>query len=455
MRRNLAALLLMAYAPVFGQEGQLQSNFRREANEIKKNCPKTFGCLETMFTGEPMKIAVGSIAPGNGVGFGPAFVYDKNFTRVRLNTNADAVATMNGSWRAGVYLKAILTPNDKIGITTKRPKPGAAPQIESLPVPEFNFYAQATSLNKLSYYGEGPFSSRQSLAFYGMTETVTGANVIYPIFGNSGVSLFGELNGRFLSLRGRHGDKSPSIEQLYTEVSAPGLLRQPGYLQAGEGIRFDRGFAGARLNLQYRLTFQEFVAGSGPYSFRRLNIDALHEFPLYRNQRRLVTSGSDAVGPDQSPDRLKTARYNTRNLEGSVTLRALLTESYIPKGNVVPFYYQPTLGGTDINGAHALPSYPDYRFRAPNVLLFRGTFEHSIWGPLGGLFTADYGRVALTHGDLAFNHFRHSYGVGVTIRAGGLPAVSLVFAFGGKEGTHTIADISPALLGSTARPSLY
>ena len=35
----------------------------------------------------------------------------------------------------------------------------------------------------------------------------------------------------------------------------------------------------------------------------------------------------------------------------------------------MPFYLQPTLGGSDINGERRLASFNDYFFRAPNVLL--------------------------------------------------------------------------------------
>jgi hypothetical protein len=41
----------------------------------------------------------------------------------------------------------------------------------------------------------------------------------------------------------------------------------------------------------------------------------------------------------------------------------------------------------------ALGSYQDYRFRAPNLLLFEETFEHSIWGPFGVKFMGDQGRL--------------------------------------------------------------
>jgi hypothetical protein len=102
-----------------------------------------------------------------------------------------------------------------------------------------------------------------------------------------------------------------------------------------------------------------------------------------------------------------------------------------------------------------LPSYPDYRFRAPNLLLFRASIEHSIWGPIGAMFMADTGKVGLTRGELGFDHFRHSYGAGLTFRAGGFPFVQVLFAWGGGEGTHPIAAIAPGILGGGARPPLF
>ena len=72
-----------------------------------------------------------------------------------------------------------------------------------------------------------------------------------------------------------------------------------------------------------------------------------------------------------------------------------------PGGNVVPFYFQPTLGGSDINGNPSLSSYQDYRFRAPDVMFLRESFEHSIWNlPIGFTLMADEGKVALTRGGL-------------------------------------------------------
>jgi hypothetical protein len=264
------------------------------------------------------------------------------------------------------------------------------------------------------------------------------------------------VNGRFVNLRGNHGESTPSIETVFTEATAPGLATQPAFVQLGEGVRLEPTLLNDHLQINYLAQFQQYVAPSdGHYSFRRYTFDLDHTIPLYHN------AGSYGAKPTNGPDDCAAALGATkcsaiqRNREGSVEVRLFITESIASAGSVVPFYFQPNMGGSDINGNSWLSSYNDYRFRAPNALLLRESFEHSIWGPIGFAFSSDQGKVALARNDVAFNHLAHSFSVGVTLRAGGLPALSLAFAWGGPEGTHTIAGVNTSLLGGSTRPSLF
>ena len=133
----------------------------------------------------------------------------------------------------------------------------------------------------------------------------------------------------------------------------------------------------------------------------------------------------------------------------------LLTESIADAGSVVPFYFQPTLGGSDINGNSYLPSFNDYRFRAPNLFLIRESIEHSIWGPFGFNFVADQGKVAMTRSDVNFSNLTYSFAGGFTIRAGGMPLVYFLFAWGGGGSGHNIVSVDTSLLGGSTRPSLF
>lgn len=456
MRQTSLIFFLLLASSAQAQESQLQADFRHEKEALRNDCSFSFkglgSCAYDLFTDHPMHIALGSIAPQNGMGVGLAFLthWTPN-ERWRLSWNADAVGSSNASWRAGVYMKAVYIPREKIIVVNAPP---TTPLVHEYPV--FNAYAQAISLNTLTYFGLGPSTSDVNRSYFGMRETITGVNAIVPVYSRLKVSLFGEVNGRFVELRGSHGQSSPSIEQLYTEATAPGLINQPPFVQFGEGIRLRPAFLADHIQLNYSGTFQQYLApGKSLYSFRRYTIDLSHQFPLYRTMRSQIPK--DFNGPDDCSEDASSHKCPgiTRNLEGSIGLRMLIIGSISSAGHVVPFYFQPTLGGSDVNGSLSLSSYQDYRFRGPSVFLLRGSFEHSIYGPLGFAFMADEGKVTQTRGDIGFQHLSHSFSAGLTLRAGGFPQVSFLFAWGGHEGTHTTANINPALLGGTPRPSLY
>jgi len=465
--RWICVFILWLGPSAFGQENQLQADFRREGEHFKENCG-TFSfkviasCGQELVTDHPLHMALGSIAPQNGFGFGLAFVTHYTPSESwRLSWNADAVGATSGSWRAGAYMKIIHTPVVKIQPVA--PQPGKPPKSNLAVHPNtvFNLYAQTISLQKLFFFGLGPGTLTTDRSVFGMRQTIVGGNVIKPLtewqaISGLNISLLGEINGRFANLRGNHDESSPSIEQIYSEATAPGLTTQPGFLQLGEGVRLKPILFSDHLQLNYLVNLQQFFAPSNStYSFRRWTVDLNHDFPLYRNSR--PAQPKDTNGPDECAQAVgaQSCPSISRNREGAISFRLLISESAASAGSVVPFYLQPTLGGSDINGNPSLSSFQDYRFRAPNLLLLRESIEHSIWGPIGATFMADEGKVALTRGDVDFQNLDHSFAAGLTLRAGGFPQVFVLFAWGGGEGHHTIVNMNTSLLGGSARPSLF
>ena len=462
LRPRVLALLVATGALLHAQQSQLAADFAHEAKDFSESCTGSFfkaaaGCAQDLFTDHPLHIGIGNLAPGNGVAAGPAFVaHHTPNERWRLSWNADAVAAGNQSWRAGLYMKAIYIPRIQITPVLQPAPATTAPRKPDLVVqyPVINAYVQSATLNTLEVYGLGPASSTLGQAQYGMRETIAGANVLWPVFPRWSLSLFGELNGRFVSLRNTATGSTPSLEQNYTEGTLPGLTSQPGVLQAGFGIRLQPALIRDYLHLNYALTVQQFAAPGSNDSFTRFTADLGHDFPFYGKvfpfERRVFNGPNEcAASPGGRCPPIVRDRW------GSFGLRLLISESFVPSGNVVPFYFQPTLGGSDINGAQWLASYNDYRFRAPNVIVARASFEHAIWGPFGFQFLVDEGKVALHPGDLGFNHLAHTYAAGLTLRAGGFPQVSFLFAWGGQKTTHTLVSMDAALLGGSARPSLF
>lgn len=470
--RWVVIVLGLASSLAWAQESALHAELRHEGERVSDACGKfSFKaipmCGYALFTDHPFHIAAGSMPPQNGFGLGAAFVWTENTHNWRMSWNADAVGAFSGAWRTGVYMQMVHTPHPaKPPIRVVRPTPGqpptqpAPPPRFTHPYTVFNLYAQAISLNTVNYFGLGNGTTLAGASVFGMRETIVGGNATKPIFEWPAVrwlnpSLFGEINGRFVDLRPDRGQSVPSIETRYTEATAPGLTNQPGFLQLGEGLRI-KPVIGDHFELNYAGKFQQFVAPSNShYSFLRWTVDLNHTYYIY-SYSQTAPKYPQGLGPDAcntGTDKCPEIPH-TRNLNGSIGVRILLSESPTSGTSVVPFFFQQTLGGSDINNAMSLASYQDYRFRAPNLLLLQEKFEHSIWGPFGATFMADQGRVALTRSDIGFSHLKHSFAAGLTLRAGAFPMVYLMFAWGGSEGHHNVLNMNTALLGASSRPLL-
>ena len=263
-----APLAAQTPAPTTQNESAFHAELRREGERLKETCSELNlkqigGCAVALATDHPLHVSFGTLAPQNGVGFGPALVMhhtpNENW---RLNWSADFAGAFSGGWRTGAYLKIVRT---AVEAPTLSGGGTAGSSVAIHPYPVIDAYAQTISLPKLTYFGVGPETSRAGKSFYGMRETIVGAAVTYPITGGENfqrlnLSALGEINGRLVDIRPSHESGAPSIEELYSEATAPGLTNQPGFTQFAEGVRFKPSLAGGWLQLNYVTKLQQFVA---------------------------------------------------------------------------------------------------------------------------------------------------------------------------------------------------
>jgi hypothetical protein len=467
----MAALSALAVALVVGSanaafaqdETRIGAEFRRETEEVRENCAaitKLTGCAMTIATGHPLHVAFGTIAPGNGVAIGAAFgtSYAPNESW-RVTWSGDGVAAFGGSWRAGAYAKFIHTPNDVITVVTSPANVPAPGTLAVRPSAVIGLFAQTTSLQRMHFFGSGPNSARDQLTVFGMRQSVIGASLVAPLSNARAarvvnLAVVGEASGRFVDLRDGVESGVPTTAAIFDDLAAPGLMSRAGFLQLGEGVRISPSLAGDHVRLNYLALAQQFLTSSkDASSFRRYRLDLRHEIPLYGHssgaQSRDFNSPNDcgsSPGANKCPA-ISHDRY------GTLTARILFVTSAAGTGKQVPIYFQPTLGGSDVNGQATLASYDDSRFRAPNVLLFQQTFEMSVWRMIGAWLQTDEGTVGMARSDLS-SSFKHSVSVGLTVRAGGFPMMVVSYATGGPEGHHITATISTSLLGGSSRPPL-
>jgi hemolysin activation/secretion protein len=103
----------------------------------------------------------------------------------------------------------------------------------------------------------------------------------------------------------------------------------------------------------------------------------------------------------------------------------------------VPFYFQPTIGGsTTVRG------FADYRFRDEKAMYMNVEYRWEAFSGLDMALFSDWGKVATADEDLDFNDLKHGYGIGFRFNT----YKNVFFRFdiggGGGEGVHYFVKYS-------------
>ena len=192
----------------------------------------------------------------------------------------------------------------------------------------------------------------------------------------------------------------PSTETRFDESTLPGLTAQPDFLRTDVGAAFElrdnplHPHAGGR----YAVTLSTYDDRTlGAYAFRSVTMDAQHYVPL-PNKYRVIALHTQVVMTDASA------------------------------GQQVPFYYQPTLGGSQ-----ELRGFREFRFRDQNSLAMSAEYRWEASWMLDAAVFVDAGKVAATRGDLNLRDLATSYGVGLRIHSNSAFVARLDLAFS-REG---------------------
>ena len=194
----------------------------------------------------------------------------------------------------------------------------------------------------------------------------------------------------------------PSTEQLFTEAQAPALGRQPDYYHFGTFAQFDYRdnpddphYGGNYLFQWTRYQDRDF----GRFSFRRFDVELQQFFGLAQERATLA-------------------------------LRALATFTARGQGQEVPFFMQPTVGGSG-----GLRGFHQYRFRDRNALVLNAEARVPLNGFLDGVAFADVGKVFRQPGALGLRGMAPSAGLGARLKLGTRVFVGLDAGFS-REGAR-------------------
>lgn len=186
----------------------------------------------------------------------------------------------------------------------------------------------------------------------------------------------------------------PSVEEVYTPDTLPGLGASPTYLHAQGGAAFDWRPAAsyARRGGAYGVTMNDFVDRDGEFGFRRVDYEAIQHVPILRDTWVL-------------------------------SLRGRVETTYGKEGEEIPFFMLPALGG-----GSTLRGFSSWRFRDRHSLLLQAE-----WRVLANRFLDmavfyDAGKVVARRSDLDLDGLKKDFGIGFRFHGPTMTALRIELA---------------------------
>jgi hypothetical protein len=221
---------------------------------------------------------------------------------------------------------------------------------------------------------------------------------------------------RFGTLRGTVGSgtdsRFPSIEEVFTDATAPGLTVQPDY-SFGDvfgALDYRDEEDNARSGGLYSFMWREYSdLDYDRYSFRLVDLLLQQFVPIFDKKRVFAVQG-----------RLQSAATDNG------------------AGQIVPFYFKPTLGGSTSHRG-----FNDFRFRDDAVVNLNVEYRWEAFSGLDMALFSDWGTVASNIGQLKMSELENAYGVGFRFNSAKSVIYRIDLGFGG-EGVQAFFKFSKA-----------
>jgi Omp85 superfamily domain len=205
----------------------------------------------------------------------------------------------------------------------------------------------------------------------------------------------------------------PSIEERFTDATAPGLAAQPDYSYAEVfgAVDYRDQDDNARQGGFYSLSWREYSdLDFDRYSFRLVDLLLQQFFPIFDKKRVFAVQA-----------RLQSAATDNG------------------AGQQVPFYFKPTMGGSTSHRG-----FNDYRFRDDAVTYFNAEYRWEAFSGLDMALFSDWGTVAPNIGRLKLSQLQNAYGVGFRFNTYRTVLFRVDIGFGGGEGVKYFFKFSKA-----------
>lgn len=365
LRLRFSALLLLVFvvahaAPAAGQESRTAIITAEQAEKSKMLQPYVPTAVERWYTGlkhelvdEPSGLYpyFGSVYPGGGFTMGAGY---RQFYGDRTHADVKGVFSLKN-------YKLIEVSTDSWGHANGR----------------LDLHARAGwfDATQVAFHGVG-IVSPETPADFRMKQSYVGGDLRarpggYTVFGAG-------LSYEDFALEQGTGTV-PSIEEVFTPATAPGLGDSPTYLHtvASGGIDWRPSAGYARRGGKYEITYHNYADRNDTYSFDRLDAEIVEHIPILRENWVISLHG--------------------------------LLQTTLDDGDVVPYFLLPSLGG-----GSTLRGYTSWRFRDRHSLLMSAEWRWIV-NRLGvdmALFY-DTGKVTPRFDDISLKGLKSDVGVGI------------------------------------------
>jgi outer membrane protein assembly factor BamA len=259
----------------------------------------------------------------------------------------------------------------------------------------------ATHLAQERFYGAGMTSARTDVAAFALDQRRTTANATFSAAEWLQISAgAGTLSARTTDTQG------PAIAPLsvrFTPDTAAGMGSDHAFrvvsLSAAVDARDVRG--NPRSGGRYAIAAHRYATAPAlPYSFTQVDSEVEQHFSFWKRQRVF-------------------------------TLRAIASTAVTADGHAVPFYLQPTLGGS-----HLLRGFVVDRFRDRSLVALQAEYGWDLTPFLNAVVFYETGAVGSALRTITARDFRRDYGIGFRFGSARTVAFRTDVAFGSGEGTR-------------------
>jgi Ni/Co efflux regulator RcnB len=349
-----------------------------EENGLERAMDLAEGRIFPLLMRDGLYLRFGSLTTGSGFAYGGGY-RDRSLVKGRGSLDLWAAGSIKRYWALEAKASYPLASRDRVR---------AEGYVRKYDYPQEDFF------------GLGPDSLRSNRTTFDISGEYVGGQLIAqpvrPLTFGGGVEYLWPTVGRGGNRR------FPSIEDIFDDVSAPGLQAEHKFVRALGHITFDyRQPINARKGGYYRFDVSRYDNQRDvALDFTRVDVE-LRQFVSFLAERRILAA------------------------------RVKVSTTDVGETDRVPFFLLPTLGGND-----TLRGFRAYRFRGQHSILLQGEYRWEIWSAFDAAIFYDAGKVTLRREDLNFKSLEHDYGFGFRFNTDNGVVVRIDAAFGSADGKH-------------------